>query len=73
MSKKRNINRAATFDAIMKRSKEEIADQLAGILMLLYHNIPGELDTYSHGWNDSRKAIRITFQCDDWVIREYKK
>lgn len=73
MSKTRNINRVATYAAIMERSKEEIADELAGILMLLYHNIPGELDTYSHGWNDSRKAIRITFQCDDWVKWEGKK
>lgn len=69
MSKIRNINRAATFDAIMKRSKEEISDQLAGILMLLYHESTGENQTYFAGWNDSRKAIRELFQCDDWVKR----
>ncbi len=73
MSKTRNINRVATFDAIMKRSKEDIADQLAGILMLLYHEFQVEDQTYTAGWNDSRKAIRELFQCDDWVKREYKK
>lgn len=73
MSKIRNINRAATFDAIMKRNKEDIADQLAGILMLLYHEFQSENIIYSAGWNGSRKAIRELFQCDDWVIREYKK
>lgn len=73
MSKIRNINRVATFDAIMKRSKEEIADQLAGILMLLYHEFQSENTIYSAGWNDSRKAIRELFLCDNWVIREYRK
>jgi len=73
MSKTRNINRAATFDAIMKRSKEDIADQLAGILMLLYHEFQSENTIYSAGWNDSRKAIRELFETDHWVIREYRK
>lgn len=73
MSKIRNINRAATFDAIMKRSKEDIADQLAGILMLLYHEFQCEDRIFSAGWNGSRKAIRDLFETDHWVIREYKK
>lgn len=73
MSKIRKINRASTFDAIMKRSKEDIADQLSGILMLLYHEFQSENRIYTAGWNDSRKAIRELFLCDNWVIREYRK
>ena len=73
MSKLRKINRAATFDALMKRSKEEIADQLAGILMLLYSENPNPKSIYGYGWNDSRKVIRDLFETDHWVIREYRK
>lgn len=73
MNKTRNINRVATYAAIMERSKEEIADELAGILMLLYHDIPGEADSYTHGWNDSRKTLRNTLGCDAWVIWEGRK
>lgn len=67
MSKTRNINRVATYAAIMERSKEEIADELAGILMLLYHEQPGPRSTYKEGWIDSRKAIRDIYLSDQWV------
>lgn len=73
MSKLRKINRVATFDALMKKSKEEIADQLAGILMLLYAEIDNTQSAYGIGWNQSRKAIRALFDTDNWVIREYRK
>lgn len=67
MSKTRNISRATTYAAIMERSKEEISDQLAGILVLLYNDHPGVACPYTVGWNDSRKAIREILNTDRWV------
>jgi hypothetical protein len=73
MSKSRFINSVATYDAIMNRSKEEIADQLVKILSLLYTFNEKPITTYGYGWNDSRKTIQVLCDTDLWVKRGNKK
>lgn len=52
------MTRHEVFAYLMRRKKEELADELALVHMLLTHYIDGTGE-YNEGWNDSRGALLL--------------
>lgn len=50
------MTRHEVFAYLMRRKKEELADELALIHMLLTHDNGGE-GAYDRGWKDSRDVL----------------
>lgn len=50
------MTRHEVFAYLMRKKKEELADELALIHMLLTHYLDGD-EAYDRGWKDSRDTL----------------